>query len=127
MPCESSEEMSLPSFCHCVKLSLRSAEVAYPYCATCFGRCYPNGATLIMEQRGMLDGVSQLLAAIPPPMMKGSRNSLDSKEEKHPTDGAGATMAENGALVNDEEPGSDNHTDQSSTGIVPTDMDMDGK
>lgn len=96
-------------------------EVAYPYCATCFGRCYPNGATLIMEHRGMLDGVSQLLAAIPP--MKGSRNSLDSKEEKHPTDGSGATMAENGASINDEEPGSDNRTDQSSTGIVPTDMD----
>ncbi|CAL9129153.1 unnamed protein product [Musa acuminata var. zebrina] len=101
-------------------------EVAYPYCATCFGRCYPNGATLIMEHRGMLDGVSQLLAVIPP--TKGSRNSLDSKEEKHPTDGGGATMAENGASVNDEEPGSDNRTDdQSSTGIVPTDMDMDDK
>ncbi|KAL6623328.1 hypothetical protein ACP70R_033207 [Stipagrostis hirtigluma subsp. patula] len=36
-------------------------EVVYPYCASCFGRCYPNGATLITECRSTFDSVSQLL------------------------------------------------------------------
>uniref|UniRef100_A0A0A9CVF4 Conserved oligomeric Golgi complex subunit 8 n=1 Tax=Arundo donax TaxID=35708 RepID=A0A0A9CVF4_ARUDO len=36
-------------------------EVAYPYCEACFGRCYPNGATLITVCRSTFDAVSQLL------------------------------------------------------------------
>ncbi|KAM0932715.1 putative oligomeric Golgi complex subunit 8, cullin repeat-like-containing domain superfamily [Dioscorea sansibarensis] len=40
-------------------------EVAYPYCAACFGRCYPNGATLITDHRNVLDGLSQLVAVSP--------------------------------------------------------------
>ncbi|CAD6209961.1 unnamed protein product [Miscanthus lutarioriparius] len=36
-------------------------EVAYPYCAACFGRCYPNGATLISECQGTFGAVRQLL------------------------------------------------------------------
>ncbi|PKA57298.1 hypothetical protein AXF42_Ash002602 [Apostasia shenzhenica] len=36
-------------------------EVAYPYCATCFGRCYPNGAALITERKNTFNGVGQLL------------------------------------------------------------------
>ncbi|AQL09140.1 oligomeric Golgi complex component-related protein [Zea mays] len=36
-------------------------EVVHPYCAACFGRCYPNGATLISECQGTLDAVRQLL------------------------------------------------------------------
>uniref|UniRef100_A0A453K203 Conserved oligomeric Golgi complex subunit 8 n=1 Tax=Aegilops tauschii subsp. strangulata TaxID=200361 RepID=A0A453K203_AEGTS len=35
-------------------------EVAYPYCAACFGRCYPNGGALITECPSLLDAVSQL-------------------------------------------------------------------
>lgn len=42
-------------------------EVAYPHCATCFGRCYPGGAALITESKSLFDGVSQLLAVAPPP------------------------------------------------------------
>ncbi|KAK8458346.1 hypothetical protein SEVIR_3G360400v4 [Setaria viridis] len=36
-------------------------EVVHPYCAACFGRCYPNGATLITECQSTFNGVSQLL------------------------------------------------------------------
>ncbi|KAF8660973.1 hypothetical protein HU200_057308 [Digitaria exilis] len=36
-------------------------EVVYPYCAACFGRCYPNGATLITECQSTFNAVSQLL------------------------------------------------------------------
>ncbi|KAJ8442832.1 hypothetical protein Cgig2_016298 [Carnegiea gigantea] len=37
-------------------------EVAFPHCATCFGRCYPGGAALIMEAKSSLDGISRLLS-----------------------------------------------------------------
>ncbi|KAI4987638.1 conserved oligomeric Golgi complex subunit 8 [Hordeum vulgare subsp. vulgare] len=35
-------------------------EVAYPYCAACFGRCYTNGGALITQCPSLLDAVSQL-------------------------------------------------------------------
>ncbi|KAJ1376877.1 Cullin repeat-like-containing domain superfamily [Sesbania bispinosa] len=38
-------------------------EVAYPHCATCFGRCYPGGATLIMDAKNVYEGISRLLEA----------------------------------------------------------------
>jgi conserved oligomeric Golgi complex subunit 8 len=38
-----------------------SSQVVFPYCAACFGRCYPNGAALITECRSTFDSVSQLL------------------------------------------------------------------
>ncbi|GMN36038.1 hypothetical protein TIFTF001_005721 [Ficus carica] len=36
-------------------------EVTYPHCATCFGRCYPGGAALIMDAKNLYNGVSRLL------------------------------------------------------------------
>ncbi|GKV03645.1 hypothetical protein SLEP1_g15917 [Rubroshorea leprosula] len=36
-------------------------EVAFPHCATCFGRCYPGGAALIMEAKNLYEGVGRLL------------------------------------------------------------------
>ncbi|PKI36199.1 hypothetical protein CRG98_043395 [Punica granatum] len=40
-------------------------EVAYPHCATCFGRCYPGGAAIIMDAKGLCQGVSRLLMVSP--------------------------------------------------------------
>ncbi|KAJ8648977.1 hypothetical protein MRB53_002000 [Persea americana] len=37
-------------------------EVAYPYCAMCFGRCYLGGAALITDSKNLFDGLSRLLA-----------------------------------------------------------------
>lgn len=37
-------------------------EVAFPHCATCFGRCYPGGAALIMEAKSSFGGISRLLS-----------------------------------------------------------------
>ncbi|KAI3499352.1 hypothetical protein L1887_35149 [Cichorium endivia] len=37
-------------------------EVAYPHCATCFGRCYPGGASLITDGKYVLEGLNRLLA-----------------------------------------------------------------
>ncbi|KAF8035969.1 hypothetical protein BT93_C1864 [Corymbia citriodora subsp. variegata] len=40
-------------------------EVVYPHCATCFGRCYPGGAALVMDAKGLYDGLSRLLRVSP--------------------------------------------------------------
>ncbi|XWS70227.1 hypothetical protein CRYUN_Cryun03dG0030400 [Craigia yunnanensis] len=37
------------------------APIAFPHCATCFGRCYPGGAALIMDAKNLYDGVGRLL------------------------------------------------------------------
>ncbi|KAB1215755.1 Conserved oligomeric Golgi complex subunit 8 [Morella rubra] len=40
-------------------------EVAYAHCATCFGRCYPGGASLIMDAKNLYDGIGRLLTITP--------------------------------------------------------------
>ncbi|MBA0865289.1 hypothetical protein Goshw_010850 [Gossypium schwendimanii] len=35
-------------------------EVAFPHSATCFGRCYPGGAALIMDAKNLYDGFGRL-------------------------------------------------------------------
>ncbi|KAI5669673.1 hypothetical protein M9H77_19526 [Catharanthus roseus] len=37
-------------------------EVVFPHCATCFGRCYPGGATLVTDAKNLFDGLVRLLA-----------------------------------------------------------------
>lgn len=37
-------------------------EVAFPYCATCFGYCYSGGAVLIMDAKSSFDGIRRLLS-----------------------------------------------------------------
>ncbi|XP_024979317.1 conserved oligomeric Golgi complex subunit 8 [Cynara cardunculus var. scolymus] len=36
-------------------------EVAYPHCATCFGRCYPGGSSLIIDSKHLFEGITRLL------------------------------------------------------------------
>ncbi|CAN8256570.1 unnamed protein product [Cochlearia groenlandica] len=38
-------------------------EVVFPHCATCFGRCYPGGAAVVMEAKGAYDGLGRILAS----------------------------------------------------------------
>lgn len=38
-----------------------NVQAVFPYCATCFGRCYPGGLELITECKNLFDGVNQLL------------------------------------------------------------------
>ncbi|KAJ0091680.1 hypothetical protein Patl1_13849 [Pistacia atlantica] len=40
-------------------------QVAYPHCATCYGRCYPGGAALIMDAKNLYDGIGRLLILSP--------------------------------------------------------------
>ncbi|KAJ0034941.1 hypothetical protein Pint_25779 [Pistacia integerrima] len=66
-------------------------EVAYPHCATCFGRCYPGGAVLIMDAKNLYDGVGRLLTLSP------------AKELPKPVNGGeGKSIPENGELSAEE-------------------------
>ncbi|VVB14186.1 unnamed protein product [Arabis nemorensis] len=38
-------------------------EMVFPHCATCFGRCYPGGATIVMDAKNVYDGLGRILAA----------------------------------------------------------------
>ncbi|OVA04466.1 Conserved oligomeric Golgi complex subunit 8 [Macleaya cordata] len=69
-------------------------EVAYPHCATCFGRCYPGGATLITESKSFFDGVGQLLAVAPARELP---KVVNDSEGKHISENGGDPVAvENG-------------------------------
>ncbi|XP_072086601.1 conserved oligomeric Golgi complex subunit 8 isoform X2 [Arachis hypogaea] len=58
-------------------------EVAYPHSATCFGRCYPGGATIIMDAKNLYDGISRLLETssaareLPKPVNNGKAKGAD--------------------------------------------------
>ncbi|KAK6248936.1 hypothetical protein QUC31_020501 [Theobroma cacao] len=62
-------------------------EVAFPHCATCFGRCYPAGAALILDAKSLYDGVGRLLTIS---SLKEPPKRVSDAEEK--------TTSENGDL-----------------------------
>ncbi|XP_044499446.1 conserved oligomeric Golgi complex subunit 8 [Mangifera indica] len=88
-------------------------EVAYPHCATCFGRCYPGGAVLIMDAKNLYDGVGRLLTLspakeLPKPVIGGEGNSI-------PENGK-VSAEENGVVsdVNEIESSSEDQKEQKS-------------
>ncbi|RVW52423.1 Conserved oligomeric Golgi complex subunit 8 [Vitis vinifera] len=90
-------------------------EVAYPHCATCFGRCYPGGAALIMDAKNLYDGIGSLLAVsasreLPKPVTTTEENSV--------------TVTENGSLPN-EENGVMPETEQALNGKVDEEEEND--
>lgn len=90
-------------------------EVAYPHCATCFGRCYPGGAALIMDAKNLYDGIGSLLA------VSASRElpkSVTTTEENS------VTVTENGNLPN-EENGVMPETEQALNGKVDEEEEND--
>ncbi|XP_020578011.1 conserved oligomeric Golgi complex subunit 8 isoform X1 [Phalaenopsis equestris] len=90
-------------------------EVACPYCATCFGRCYPNGTALITERRGSFDGVSQLLTVS---SNRGFKKSSDNVETIKAAENGDAMMEEKSAIVDGEALNNSNF-DQSGTETMP--------
>lgn len=71
--------------------------MVYPYCATCFGRCYPNGAALIIEARSTFDGVSQLITVSP---VRGLKNPVEETKQASES-GNGPVAVVTGASVDD--------------------------
>ncbi|KAG8375694.1 hypothetical protein BUALT_Bualt10G0127200 [Buddleja alternifolia] len=64
-----------------LKLCQAFVEVAFPHCATCFGRCYPGGAALITDAKNLFDGIGRLLATspsreLPKPVHKAEANNV---------------------------------------------------
>ncbi|KAE8698423.1 hypothetical protein F3Y22_tig00110597pilonHSYRG00156 [Hibiscus syriacus] len=62
-------------------LCLAFIEVVFPHCATCFGRCYPGGASLIMDAKSLHDGV----ACCGGNGGETSVENVDGKEQESPT------------------------------------------
>uniref|UniRef100_A0A9I9DEH3 Conserved oligomeric Golgi complex subunit 8 n=1 Tax=Cucumis melo TaxID=3656 RepID=A0A9I9DEH3_CUCME len=83
-------------------------EVAYPHCATCFGRCYPGGVTLILDAKNLYDGIGRLLT------VSSSRElpkTVSNAEEKTITENGDMPALENGAT-------SDADKDQKSPSLI---------
>ncbi|KAF3447314.1 hypothetical protein FNV43_RR12499 [Rhamnella rubrinervis] len=59
-------------------------EVAYPHCATCFSRCYPGGASLIMDAKNLCDGIGRLLTVSSTKEVPKPDVNADAIEEKSP-------------------------------------------
>lgn len=77
-------------------------EVAYPHCATCFGRCYPGGASLIMDAKSLFDGIGRLLATsaskqLPKPIQNTETRSISGN--------GNLPVVENGLVTNGEQTG----------------------
>jgi hypothetical protein len=67
-------------------------QVAYPHCATCFGRCYPGGAALIMDAKNLYDGIGRLLATSSRELQRPANNT----EGKKITENGDQLVVENG-------------------------------
>eukprot|EP00262_Sarcandra_glabra_P015375 TRINITY_DN4736_c2_g1_i1.p1 TRINITY_DN4736_c2_g1~~TRINITY_DN4736_c2_g1_i1.p1 ORF type:complete len:601 (+),score=71.68 TRINITY_DN4736_c2_g1_i1:96-1805(+) len=92
-------------------------EIAFPHCATCFGRCYPGGSALITDSKNIYDGLSRLLAASP---IRGVPKPVHNTERKHIAENGGASsVVDNGVPLDAEEIDATNTVDGSSeaTGV----------
>lgn len=75
-------------------------DVAFPHCATCFGRCYLGGASLITDSKGLFDGIARLVTTS---TSKDLPKPVNNSETKNATENGDAPPAENGVMANGEE------------------------
>nr|KYP74688.1 hypothetical protein KK1_007378 [Cajanus cajan] len=83
-------------------------EVAYPHCATCFGRCYPGGATLVMDAKNVYDGISRLLETssareLPKPVNIGESKSIAENGEVPKLENGETSDAKESEAINGDE------------------------
>lgn len=93
-------------------------EVVFPHCATCFGRCYPGGATLITDAKNSFDGLVRLLATssareLPKPVHNAEGKNISENGNLH--------VVENGVIPNTERTSSDNLDEKEQNNITPED------
>ncbi|KAI3814814.1 hypothetical protein L1987_14459 [Smallanthus sonchifolius] len=69
--------------------------VAYPHCATCFGRCYPGGSSLITDGNYLFEGLNRLLTTSSSRQLPKRVQNAETKENGDPP------AVENGAVVAD--------------------------
>lgn len=92
-------------------------EVAYPHCATCFGRCYPGGATIILDAKSLYEGIGRLLT------VSSSRNlpkMVSNAEENNATENGDMPALDNGAS-------SDADKDQKSPSLQSNEKHSEGE
>ncbi|KAG5079098.1 hypothetical protein JHK86_003163 [Glycine max] len=83
-------------------------EAAYPHCATCFGRCYLGGATLIMDAKNVYNGISRLLETssareLPKPVNNVESKSVAENGESPKMENGETPDAKESEAVNSEE------------------------
>ncbi|KAK3011038.1 hypothetical protein RJ639_012659, partial [Escallonia herrerae] len=90
-------------------------EVAYPHCLTCFGRCYPGGASLISDAKNLFDGIGRLFATSsskePPKPLHNSDRRL--------SENGNLPVVENGIAANVEEYGNSNVDQKELSDVLP--------
>ncbi|KAK2980126.1 hypothetical protein RJ640_019549 [Escallonia rubra] len=90
-------------------------EVAYPHCSTCFGRCYPGGASLIADAKNLFDGIGRLFATSsskePPKPLHNSDRRL--------SENGNLPVVENGIAANGEEYGNSNVDQKELSNVSP--------
>ncbi|XP_058205412.1 conserved oligomeric Golgi complex subunit 8 [Rhododendron vialii] len=87
-------------------------EVAYPHCATCFGRCYPGGAALISDAKNLFDGIGRLLAA------KALPKPIQNEEGKSVSENGSPDVVENGVMPNAEQTAESSNVDDKEENIT---------
>ncbi|KAF5776697.1 putative oligomeric Golgi complex subunit 8, cullin repeat-like-containing domain superfamily [Helianthus annuus] len=70
-------------------------EVAYPHCATCFGRCYTGGSSLITDGNHVFEGLNRLLTTSSSRQLPKRVQSAETKEN------GDSPAVENGVVVAD--------------------------
>ncbi|KAI7753571.1 hypothetical protein M8C21_003363 [Ambrosia artemisiifolia] len=73
-------------------------EVAYPHCATCFGRCYPGGSSLITDGNNLFEGLTRLLTTS---SSKQLPKRVQNAATKNVSENGNSTAVENGGAVAD--------------------------
>lgn len=96
-------------------------QVAFPHCATCFGRCYPGGTGIIMDAKSSFDGLTRLLSVSSSREIPRRTQSLDIQSIS--TNGSSSTI-ENGAITESEHEGA---TDVVEEGVKSEDVKAEDK
>ncbi|XP_019154193.1 PREDICTED: conserved oligomeric Golgi complex subunit 8-like [Ipomoea nil] len=91
-------------------------EVAFPHCVTCFGRCYPSGATLIADAKNLFEGISKLLATSPSRELP---KPIHTVENKTISENGNLPLVENGGTPNGDQSGDTNSEEKEEDKISP--------
>ncbi|CAA0838416.1 conserved oligomeric Golgi complex component-related / COG complex component-related [Striga hermonthica] len=81
-----------------IKLCHAFVEVAFPHCATCFGRCYPGSAALISDAKNLFDGLSRLLASSPSRELPKPTINAEANTNTNTSENGNSPTVENGVM-----------------------------
>lgn len=88
-------------------------QVAYPHCATCFGRCYPGGSLLITDGHNLFEGLTRLLTTSS--SRKLPKRIQNAAEPKNVPENGNSTAVENGVVADVKETDNSNEVEDDST------------